>query len=190
MVVIAKLKEERYLIDVGYGSDVPLQPVKLAHNFQFSQFGAKQGKIEYRSIDQHVDPSQKLWIYLMQDGKDAAWEEQYCFFDHEFIPEDFELLNLAPMSDPKSYFVNNVMGALAVQDGNVPTGMYTLFNGTVKKTDAEGTKVVMKFETEEERVKMFEDIFGIVLTDEEAATIRGRVTELDKAKSWDTMDKV
>lgn len=57
-------------------------------------------------------------------------------------------------------------------------GKMMLVNGEVKRNDGGKTRIEMDCQTEEERVKAFEEFFRITLTEEEIEGVKGRNVEL------------
>lgn len=57
-------------------------------------------------------------------------------------------------------------------------GKVMLVDGEVKRNDGGKTRVLMVCKSEEERVKVFREHFGIELTQEEIRAVRGRIVEL------------
>ncbi|EFY86571.1 hypothetical protein J3459_015058 [Metarhizium acridum] len=180
MVNIVTIGGTRYNVDVGFGSHEPMRPIPLRHNYTFTQIAPRQGRLEYRSVSQHTDPSQRVWVYSTREDAQAPWEERNMFVETEFFRADYEAMNLSTMTASTSFFVQNVIGMRAVLDaaGHVE-GVYTLFGNRVKRQmrDAEA-EVVAELADEDARVRAIDDYFGVKLTALETRGIRGLATEL------------
>lgn len=181
MVNIVTIDNVKYNVDVGFGTWEPMQPIPLQDNHTFTQIAPRLGKLEYRSISQHSDPSQRVWVYSTQEDPSAPWEERNMFVETEFFQADYEAMNLSTMSAPTSFFVQNVIGMRGILDEEKGTvdGVYTLFGNKVKRhmRNAEA-EVVAELETEDERVRAIEEYFGVRLSALERRGIRGLATEL------------
>ncbi|OAA45593.1 N-acetyltransferase family protein [Metarhizium rileyi] len=185
MVNIVTVDNTRYNVDVGFGSHEPMRPIPLLHNYTFTQIAPRQGKLEYRSIAQHTDPSQRAWVYSTREHPSAPWQECNMFVETEFFAADYEAMNLSTMSAGTSFFVQNVVGMRAILDDAAEVaGVYTLLGNRVKRQmrdqDAE---LVAELETEHDRVRAMEDYFGVRLTALERRGIRGLPTELKGSKA-------
>lgn len=179
MVNLVTVDGQRYLVDVGYGSPGPLQPVPLVDGHSFSIVSPQAGKLEYRALSQHLDPQQRVWVYSM-GNLDAELREQYCFTETEFFPEDFEVMNLSTMTLPTSYFIQTVLAMVAIVDKKTgaPEGTLTLHKDEIKRHYRGDTTVLETLKNEEQRVKALETYFGVVLNQRDRDAIKGRATEL------------
>ncbi|KAJ4288744.1 hypothetical protein N0V88_007278 [Collariella sp. IMI 366227] len=129
---------QRYLVDTAFGSNTALHPIPLTHNHTFLNLPPSHGRLQYRRLAEHTDPSQRAWVYSIRENDAADWTEMYSFTETEFFPGDFEVMNLRTMTAPQSFFVQSVMWEIIERLGN-----------------------------EEERVSALEKYFGIVLSQEE-----------------------
>lgn len=181
MVNIVTINNTRYLVDVGFGSNGSVNPVPLEHNYIFSTVSPARGRLEYKSLSQHSDPNQRIWVYSTQDNEAVPWKEMYCFTaDTEFFPADFEVMNLSTMTSPQSFFVQTVMCMWLLLDDSKqnPIGVLILHKDYVKRRIGDKSEIIEHFESEEDRVEALEMYFAIVLTSKEREAIRGLPSEL------------
>lgn len=181
MINLVTINNTRYNVDVGFGSFEPMHPVPLTDGYTFTQIHPRKGKLEYRSISAHTDPSQRLWVYSTQEDASSAWEERNVFTETEFFAADYEAMNLSPMLSKTSFFVQNVIGMRGIlnKDTGEVEGMHTLFGNKVKRQmKGAEAEVVAELNSEEDRVKAIEEYFGVKLTDLEKRGIKGMATEL------------
>ncbi|KAK4211527.1 hypothetical protein QBC37DRAFT_12160 [Rhypophila decipiens] len=188
MVNLVTINNKRYLVDVGFGADGPLQPVLLEDNHMIPLIGPAQARLQYKSLEEHTDPSQRVWVYSTQETKDAPWTDRYSFVEIEFFPADFEVINLRMSTTPQSFFVQSVM-CIRTQlnfEKNGITSVVILFKDTVKKrfrvsesgVESSQTELLAELKTEDDRAKALDKHFGIVLRPEEQRAIRGLASEL------------
>jgi arylamine N-acetyltransferase len=180
MANLVSINGERYLVDVGFGTDGPMLPVPLQNGYMYTIFPPQYGKLEYRSLMQHTDPTQRVWVYSIRDTVDTEWRERYCFTDLEYFPEDFASMNLSPMTLPTSFFVKTVLAMRAIIDEqtNAVTGVITLHKDTIKRKYRGEIEMLEILKNEEQRIKALESYFGIILKPSEQKAIRGLATEL------------
>ncbi|KAM7215216.1 hypothetical protein V8F06_009439 [Rhypophila decipiens] len=188
MVNLVTISNKRYLVDVGFGADGPLQPVLVEDNHTIPLIGPAQARLQYKSLEEHTDPSQRVWVYSTQEMKDSPWTDRYSFVEIEFFPADFEVINLRMSTTPQSFFVQSVMCTRTAlnSEKNGVKAVVILFKDTVKRREVAVTEngkdvhtyVVSKFETEEDRLLALDGYFGIVLRPEEKRAIRGLASEL------------
>ncbi|KAK0628746.1 hypothetical protein B0T17DRAFT_573861 [Bombardia bombarda] len=180
MVNIVTVSSTRYLVDVGFGADTPPQPVPLLHPYVFPCVLPVRGRLEYKSIDEHTDANQRVWVFSSQEHADAPWKELYAFVELEFFPADFEVMNLSAMTAPQSYFVQTVVCVRTIMDDEVqgPVGVMILHKDYLKRRLGGETEIVQRFEKEVERVVALAVYFGIGLKGADQRAIRGLASEL------------
>lgn len=180
MVNLVTLDGQRYLVDVGFGGPGPMVPARLESGHEFTTIAPAQGKLEHRSVAQHTDPNQRVWVYSYREGPAADWREQYCFTEMEFFPEDFAVMNLSTMTLPTSYFVQTVlaMHTIIEEETNELVGMMTLHKNEVKRKYKGEQSLVETLENEDQRVKALEEHFSVVLKPRERDAIKGLASEL------------
>lgn len=167
------------------------------------------------------DTTQALWVYEMRKGNSSAvlsgggagtegaatskdqeqegvWEPQYAFSTLEFLPQDFEIMNLYTSTSPRIWFTQKIVCTrflLEGEDGScLPdeigdkdekrlvdgkiVGQMILNQDVVKRRIGDRSDVVEEGKTEEERVRALRKWFGIRLTEGEKKGIRGLVSQL------------
>lgn len=180
MANIATIGNRRLLIDVGYGPDGPCRPLQLVSGELKLHEGlpGQQLRLVYKSLTQHSDPGQRVWVYS-QRRNDGDWEEVYHFPDVEFFGPDFDILNYYTVT--KSYWTKVVLvHRFVFDDASRISGAHFLFRDELKSGagTTKGMDLVEKFETESERIRALEDYFSVRLTASEKSAIRGSVDEI------------
>lgn len=181
MVNIVTVNGTRYLVDVGFGFNGAPLPVPLEDGHEFVGIAPTRGRLEYRNLtEEHSDPNQRVWVYSIQDNEGAPWKELYHFVETEFLPGDFEVMNLRTMTAPQSFFVQSVMCICTVLDDEKEkaVGVLLLHRDYVKRQLGAESSIVEQLQSEEQRVRALERYFGIVLSPEERRGIRGLASEL------------
>lgn len=180
MVNIVTINDQRYVVDVGFGSHGPLQPVLLIDGHEFAGIAPVRGRLQYRRLEEHTDPNQQVWVYSTQLDKTAPFKDMYAFVMTEFLPGDFEVMNLRTMTISQSFFVQNVMCMRTILDEQkeYPVGLLILHRDYVKRRTVGKSEVIEQLEAEEQRVQALEKHFDIVLNLEEQKGIRGLASEL------------
>lgn len=199
MCLIVTIDGTRYVVDVGYGGDAAMQPIPLISGTEFTILAPRRGKLEYRSIDQHTDPTQRLWVYSTQDSLSsssdtsatpaAPWVEQYCFVEIEHFAADYNQMNYFTSTNPGSFFLPHLlaMRVLLEDDPETPgdvrlAGLVTYFRQEVRRR-LEGSmerQVLEKVTTEAERIAALDKWFRIPLTEADRQSIFDTGLALDK----------
>jgi Arylamine N-acetyltransferase len=180
MTNLVKINNQRYVVDVGFGSNGPTKPIPLEHGYNFTTIAPARGKLMYRSLIEHSDPDQRVWVYSVQEHADALWRDMYCFVEIEFFPGDFEVMNLKTMTTPQSFFVQNVMCIKTIlnEEKTEPVGWVILHRDYLKRRVGDKSEIVETFKTEDDRIGALEKYFGIVLSEGAKRAIKGLASEL------------
>ena len=152
---IVTINGRRYVVDVGFGSNGPLQPNTLEDGREFPQISPARGKLEYKALPIHTDASQRVWEYSTQADPTSPWKPMYAFTEVEFFPADFEVMNLTTMTSPRSFFVQAVMCMRTILDDKTgkPIGLLILLRDYVKRQLGGQAEILENLETEAQRVE-------------------------------------
>ncbi|KAM5356911.1 hypothetical protein ACJ41O_003557 [Fusarium nematophilum] len=180
MANVVTLQGKRYLVDVGYGADGPCSPLPLDSGEILPGLPGQQLKLEHKNLPQHLDPSQRVWVYSQRRGSEE-WSDVYHFADIEFFPLDFDILNHHAMT--KSLWASTVVAQRFILDEDEVTmsGSFLLVRDQVKagNSSVPGMKLVKELKSEEQRLAALEEYFAMRLTEEEERAIRGSAVDLD-----------
>ncbi|KAL6898538.1 hypothetical protein GGI43DRAFT_384834 [Trichoderma evansii] len=180
---LVTINQQRYLVDVAFGSHGAFTPVPLIDGYEFDNILPRRGKLEFRPIAQSTSPStQSLWVYSTQDLPSTDWTERYCFTETELFRADYEVMNFYCSTVRTAVFINNIFALRGILNdkGDGLKGVMTLLRNEVRKRveGVPGLEVVETLANEEDRVKALKEWFSIPLSKREAIAIRGLPTEL------------
>ncbi|KAK3350334.1 hypothetical protein B0T25DRAFT_550311 [Lasiosphaeria hispida] len=181
MVNLVTIDNTRYLVDVGFGSNGPNIPIALESGVTSYGISPVLTKLEYRALSIHTDPNQKVWVLLSQEDcmEQTPWKELYAFVETECFPADFEIMNLATMTAPQSFFVQNVMCVRTILDElGLSVGVMILHGDYVKRRIISESEILETLETEAQRVEALKKYFDIELSPEEQRAIYGLASQL------------
>jgi arylamine N-acetyltransferase len=175
MLNILTIGQDRYLIDVGFGSNyVPTVPVRLINdNTGFTNVAPASARLVFKAIEGNMNKNSKLWIYQHRINSEAGWKDLYCFnAELEFRGADFEMMNYWTSTSPKTIFTQKVICNKMVlgEDGEI-VGTLGLMREVKNRVGAK-SEVLKEFESEEERVEALKEYFEIVLSAVEKEAIR------------------
>ena len=60
---VVSIEDERYLVNVGFGSNAPIQPIPLIDGKTAQGIPPSEGRLLWISIPQHTDPSSRVWMF-------------------------------------------------------------------------------------------------------------------------------
>ncbi len=105
-LLIVKLEEEQWLVDVGFGAHGLIEPIPLIVGVEFTQFGEKF-KLEH-------DPELG---YIFKSKVDHSWISQYAFTLERYLPVDFIFPNYYHSHSPESIFTQKKICQLPTPEG-------------------------------------------------------------------------
>lgn len=177
MVNIVTLKDgSKYLLDVGFGSNGPTQPLLLDPKSQTQHIEPADMRLAKQNLAVNTDPDQSLWLYQYRVSPDEEWLPIYCFTELEFLPQDYEIMNFYTSQNRKSWFTYRVVCVKMIMEAGELIGTITLVGGEVKRRIRNETEHLKTCENEEERVKALDEYFDIKLSKAEAVGIKGMVS--------------
>jgi arylamine N-acetyltransferase len=187
--IVILVDGSKYMLDVGFGGDGPIQPLPLIHERVTQNIGSQQLRLLHGFIPAQTtgaDESKKLWIYQYRNGDDRQWNSFYAFPEIQFFPQDLAMLNFYISRSPESLQTNRVLIVKFLRRNHqldcsplaIIYGKVMLVNGDVKLNTGGRTAVVKSCKTEDERVEALKEYFGITLTNEERQSINGTPTAL------------
>ena len=182
MVNIITIANVKYMVDVGFGGNGATAPLPLEDSTTGGQrIRPSEMRLIRSNIQQHTDPSQRLWLYQVRETPDREWQAQYCFTETEFLPRDYEMMNFWTSQSRVSIFTQSILMAKMVMDEKgVLVGALTMFNGEVKKKVGTETVESRSCGSEKERLEVLKEWFRVRLTEKEQKGITGLVTQLKR----------
>jgi arylamine N-acetyltransferase len=180
MANLVTVDGQRYLVDVGFGSSDPSRPIPLISGTVVRGVSPQELKLEYEKLPQHTDPNQRMWIYRHKKNEDEPWVDGYCFTEVENFPADFAIFNLTTMTARGGLFVESIVSQRYIfnEERKELEGQLSLFRDYVKRTIGVEEEIIDTFKTEDDRVKMLEKWFKVILTAEEKEAIKGHWSEI------------
>jgi arylamine N-acetyltransferase len=135
MVDMVTISGRQYLVDVGFGSNGPHQPIPLEAGTEYPNVGGQTVRLVHEPTAQNLQPSQRLWQYEHRNGADGAWIPTYCFTEVGFIPDDFVIINYYVSTSRDSWFTFYLVCVRILLDPETEEiiGNLTLFNNQLKR---------------------------------------------------------
>ncbi|KAJ4118752.1 hypothetical protein NW768_010813 [Fusarium equiseti] len=176
-----------YAVDVGFGARTPTVPMEIVDGKTFERTDGGEMRLRFDTIPQYLS-KQKVWIYEFRSRHDGEWTPQWCFIDHEVMPDDIRVMNMSPSKSPFSFFTFRVVAVqftsaaedcsdmetrdLTKTDGEIDGSVF--IDGKVMKYRKKGeVKIEKTFENEEERLEALRKYFGVELKEEDRRAIKG-----------------
>ncbi|TRX88196.1 hypothetical protein FHL15_010885 [Xylaria flabelliformis] len=185
IVSIVEVEGQKYHVDIAFGGDCATLPMPIVDGLVHQNIGAQQIRLVHDWIPTQLKRTEesKLWIYEYRNGPEMEWNPFYCFTMVEFMPNDWEVVNVFASSSPKSWQTKTVIAIKFLRrtrdDGAEETyGKRMLVDGVVKENLGGKTAVIHECKTEDERVAALQKYFDIHLTEEEKSGIKGWRTAL------------
>ena len=182
MVNIVTSEGKRYLVDVGFGGNGPMRPLRLIDGEVSVGIAPSEMRLLWTSIKPHTDASQRLWVLQHRNDAESEWQDAYCFTELEFFPADYEVMNFSTSQSRTSWFTRTIVCVkhiLEVKDDEEEVvGVVILVGNEFKRRIGGKTEHLATCKTEEERIEGLEKWLDIHLSAQEKEGIVGMVTEL------------
>lgn len=182
MVNIVTIGDNRYLVDVGFGSNYcAIQPLRLIHDTTGSENVAPaSARLVWKGIAGSENALQKMWVYQHRIGAEKEFQDMYCFTETEFRYRDFQVMNWYTSTNPKAFFPQRVICNKMLsggEKGEKIVGVLTLQKDLKRRIAAE-TEHIEEFKTEADRVRALQEHFNITLSIVEQDAIKGTIAEV------------
>jgi len=173
------IADQLYVVDVGFGGPGPTRPLPLTNGL-ITRWGATSAEMRLIYQDPKTSFVQGLWIYEHRISNSAEWKPVYCFGMTEFFQKDFEVMNHAVSTRRSVFFTQQIICVKMIFDEVVDdiTGIISLTEKTLKRRIQADSEVLAECLSEDERVMILKDYFGISLSAKERAGIKGTVAEI------------
>ena len=76
-------------VDVGFGPNGPTKPLLLENGTSAVSISPAEMRLVEDKISPNADSNQAVWIFQTRSDPEKGWVSAYCFYDIEFLPEDF-----------------------------------------------------------------------------------------------------
>lgn len=172
--------DDKYVVDVGFGPNGPTRPLLIRHGATCMGIAPAEARLIKESIAANTDSGQKPWIYQIRSGPEENWHAAYCFYEIEFLPSDYEMMNFSTSQNTRSIFTKAVICTkFLLNDANDDiVGCLSIVKEKVKRNLNGNVEILQVLKSEGERVDALKDLFNIHLLPLEARGIRGKATEL------------
>lgn len=170
----------KYHVDVGFGSGGPTSPVPLQHDEEgrINIAPTQRARVIHAPIPGTAS-DQKFWVYEKRNG-DQNWSPCYCFAETEFLESDFKVMNYWTSTSKDSWFTKMpvCLKMLLDESGDKIVGHMHVLKTDFKKRIGEDALIDRELKSEDERIKVIEEEFGIPLDEEERKGTHGMVSEI------------
>ncbi|KAF3915405.1 hypothetical protein AA313_de0208504 [Arthrobotrys entomopaga] len=167
-----------FLVDVAYGGTNIVRPVELIEGNIVDGVGEEKYRLNKIPLPEMRRRRGELyWLLQQRVAPDAAWIDLYMFLEVEVTMKECEIWSYWA-STREDVFVDNILCARVIREGDRAVGRYTMFNAQIKKRLDVEVEELPELGSEGERVKALKDYWGIELSEEDQAAIRGRAPEI------------
>src|SRR5689334_18178722 len=95
MVNLITIGNKKYVVDVGNGPKNMIVPLPLvADGAVVSGIHPEEIHLIRTGIPDNEDPEELMWVYQWRKNEESEWQDQFCFTELEFRPEDFMIMNI------------------------------------------------------------------------------------------------
>ncbi|KAF2130409.1 arylamine N-acetyltransferase 1 [Dothidotthia symphoricarpi CBS 119687] len=182
MVNLVTIGGEKYHVDVGFGAEGPVVPMRLQRDGEGvleKQVSPATAKLQWRGIPGTTDAEQRLWVYSYRRDAESELVMRYCFSEMEFLPGDYGVMNYHTSTSPKTFFTRTIVVEKKILREGELVGSLILGDRDAKRRVGGVKEKEIRFESEDERLKALEEWFGIRFGEAEREGIRGLASEIE-----------
>jgi len=114
---LVTIEDQSWVVDLGFGAEAPLVPIPLVYNEPISFENQT-----YKLINDEV------YGYILQNNPNGHWKNLYSFDLSPVFDIDIKLGNHYTSTHPDSFFTNDRIAALPIENG-----MISLYHNKLKK---------------------------------------------------------
>lgn len=145
-LLMVKLGEGAWIVDVGFGGQGLLEPLRLAVGEE-----RRQGRECFRLV------TGERGEYLLQGERDGAWADLYSFGLDPCLPVDYLFANYYHSHSPDSIFTQQRICTMPT-----PEGRTSLIDNVLKVRGREGTQEI-QITSDGERTRLLQEHFGLTI---------------------------
>ncbi|KAH8695206.1 arylamine N-acetyltransferase 2 [Talaromyces proteolyticus] len=177
MLIIVDINGQEYLVDAAFGPHAPTVPVPMKEGLEFTDMGSRRGRLISAPLDQHRAQHLKHWRLQFRWKEESIWMDSYAFSEIEFTSNDYHALERQAKTDRRMWFMTRVMAFrhLLDKESAAPIGFIMLWENELRRK-VHGHYETLDLHSEEERISVLENLFGVFLDDDEKAEIIGTVS--------------
>lgn len=147
-LLMLKMGESAWIVDVGFGGQGLLEPLRLAIGQE-----ARQGRERFRLVTGERDE------YLLQGERDGAWTDLYSFGLDPCLPVDYLFANYYHSHSPDSLFMQQRICTMPTPDGRA-----SLIDNVLRVRGLGGTQE-LQITSDEGRTRLLREHFGLTIND-------------------------
>lgn len=182
MVNLVTLSSQRYLVDVGMNARGPMVPLPLIQNISAFSISPRKARLLYGSIPEHTTSHamNMMWRLEVRNHEGSQWTPTYAFSEIEFLPVDFEMMHWYTTTSPRSWLTHKILVTRMILDTQLEeiVGDTTLFERTLRKRIHGKVTFEVECKSEEDRVELLQEHFGLKLGDVERKGIIGKESQI------------
>ena len=179
-VILVRILNQQYLVDVGYGPNCATSPILLINDEIRPNVIPAAVRLLDAQVEGSNDMSPKLWHYQHRKDDKCDFINQYCFSTIEFFQSDFEVINHFTSTSPRSIFNQKLICVKMIPSGDSDNNIKgcIILQHDLKTRIGGNTVTLESFKTEEQRLEALRREFQINFTKEEETGIQGFPTAL------------
>lgn len=160
----------------------PIVPMPMISDTSMFSISPRQARLMHSSIPEHTcsNALNVMWRLEVRNNEGCQWIPTYAFSEIEFLHADFEMMCWYTSTSPRSWFTHKILVGQMILDKERQeiVGDITLFESLLRKRVHGEVSFEVECKSEEERVKLLQEHFGIKLRDVERKGIMGKEAQI------------
>ncbi|KAK4217300.1 cysteine proteinase [Rhypophila decipiens] len=180
VATLVEIQGRRHLVDTNLGPAGSPSPVPLQHDKPEVDIWPRRRRMIYDTLPGMSSSDGKWWRLQVQEP-DHIWMDVCCFTETEWTPVDFEIMVSGIGQLGAGWFRSLVVCYRIILEDSSPVGYLLMLHDELRRYYKGRLTVVQKLYSEEERVTLLREDFGVNLSSQERKSISGTVGELKDA---------
>ena len=168
------------------GARGPIVVLPLSHEFTTTSIVPGHVRLLRGCIPENssLDSSNSLWRLESRGKAGSPWIPTYAFSESEFFQADYELINWYWFTNPRSWFLHDVVASRLIldEDGEQIVGHTSYARSAIRRTRYGQLEFEDYIHNEKQRARILRTNFDIRLTSEEEAFLRCSLPAGPRAK--------
>ena len=125
----------------------------------------------HQTLPQNNNRRQKWWCLQIKESPDHLWLDVWCFTETEWLESDYVLLRDGYARQGTGWVSAHVCCFKTLFEGPKPVGHKMILRDELRQWHKGKLEILQKFYCELDRIRCFEQVFGLHLTTEQQEAI-------------------
>jgi arylamine N-acetyltransferase len=177
VATIVTIHNQKYLVDTNVGPSASPIPVPMVHDEPSLDVWERQRRMIFEPIPGWAVQT-PLWRLQIREPSWDTWMDVIAFEENQWLPIDFKIMINGILGMGLGWFKSRLICYRIEMEDEEPTGYLLMYHDELRRGYKGKFQLLRKLYSEEERLMVLKEDFGVSISDAEARHIVGSVAEL------------